>query len=101
LFLYSVRRAVAAAEEARSTLIAQQSTQGGSTAVTGLLQAAKKGGRLASAGIVGRLGDLATISPEYDTAIRLTLYLYLINQSINHILSLMFVQSICGCIFVM
>lgn len=34
------------------------------------MAAAKKGGPLQSVGLRGRLGDLATIHPEFDVAIR-------------------------------
>ena len=40
-----------------------------SAAVEGILKAAKKGGELSKAGILGRLGDLATIDDKYDVAI--------------------------------
>ena len=33
------------------------------------MKATKKGGPLAGAGVIGRLGDLATIAPEYDIAV--------------------------------
>jgi structural maintenance of chromosome 4 len=56
----------ARSEEAKAAL---QSGGHRSDAVKGILKAAKKGGELASAGIKGRLGDLASISEEYDVAI--------------------------------
>jgi structural maintenance of chromosome 4 len=37
--------------------------------VQGILDAAKKGGELSKAGVLGRLGDLASISEKYDVAI--------------------------------
>jgi structural maintenance of chromosome 4 len=40
-----------------------------SKAVQGILNAAKKGGELSKVGILGRLGDLATIPEQYDVAI--------------------------------
>lgn len=40
-----------------------------SKAVQGILQASKAGGELANIGIIGRLGDLATIADEYDVAV--------------------------------
>lgn len=40
-----------------------------SPAVQGILKAAKKDGPLSKVGVLGRLGDLATIPPEYDVAI--------------------------------
>lgn len=38
-------------------------------AIHGILQATKNGGPLSKAGVLGRLGDLATIDSEYDIAI--------------------------------
>jgi structural maintenance of chromosome 4 len=64
----SVQAAIAAAEEARASYSAQGSSTC-SKVVASLLQAAKKGGPLAKAGIRGRLGDLGRIAPEYDVAI--------------------------------
>jgi structural maintenance of chromosome 4 len=40
-----------------------------SRAVNGILKASQKGKELANVGILGRLGDLATISEQYDVAI--------------------------------
>lgn len=40
-----------------------------SQAVNGILKASKKGQELESVGILGRLGDLATISEQYDVAV--------------------------------
>jgi structural maintenance of chromosome 4 len=40
-----------------------------SRAVQAILDAAKPGGELAKMGVLGRLGDLATIAEEYDVAI--------------------------------
>jgi len=40
-----------------------------SKAVQGILNAAKKGGELAKVGVLGRLGDLATIPEMYDVAV--------------------------------
>jgi structural maintenance of chromosome 4 len=40
-----------------------------SPAVQGILKAARKDGELAKAGVLGRLGDLATIPDKYDVAI--------------------------------
>ena len=64
----NLRNAVTAAEEAKATVTLQQSS-GRNGAVASLLKASKKGGPLAGVGIRGRLGDLATISPQYDVAI--------------------------------
>lgn len=58
----------ARSEEAKAAL---QSKGGGrSKAVDGILQAARQpGGELSKVGVLGRLGDLATISSEYDIAV--------------------------------
>lgn len=50
---------------------AMESTGGpkSSPAVQGILKAARKGGELAKAGVLGRLGDLGCIPDEYDVAI--------------------------------
>eukprot|EP00557_Chaetoceros_sp_GSL56_P011228 CAMPEP_0176486162 /NCGR_PEP_ID=MMETSP0200_2-20121128/5422_1 /TAXON_ID=947934 /ORGANISM="Chaetoceros sp., Strain GSL56" /LENGTH=1331 /DNA_ID=CAMNT_0017882847 /DNA_START=84 /DNA_END=4076 /DNA_ORIENTATION=- len=56
----------AQSEEAKAAL---QSGMTRSKAVTGILKAARKGNELADVGILGRLGDLATISDQYDVAI--------------------------------
>lgn len=67
VFSHSVYRFQARSEEAKAAL---QSNGGGrSSAVDGLLNAARKGGELAKVGILGRLGDLATVPEEYDVAI--------------------------------
>lgn len=58
---------LARAEEAKAAL--QFKSGGRSPAVKGILKAAQKGGELSKVGIVGRLGDLATISEEYDVAV--------------------------------
>jgi len=65
-----LRQATASAEEARASLAA--SGRGGDairSTIASITKAAKPGGPLASAGVRGRLGDLATIAPEYDVAI--------------------------------
>lgn len=56
----------AQSEEAKAALQAGVTR---SKAVTGILKAARKGNELADVGILGRLGDLATISDQYDVAI--------------------------------
>jgi structural maintenance of chromosome 4 len=57
------------AEEAKTALQAKGGA-GRSQAVQGILRAAKtKGGELANVGVLGRLGDLATIDSQYDVAI--------------------------------
>jgi structural maintenance of chromosome 4 len=56
------------AEEAQATI---QSNGGSRTspAVQGILKAARTNGELSKAGVLGRLGDLATIADEYDVAV--------------------------------
>lgn len=56
----------AQAEESKAAL---QSGVTRSKAVRGILKAAREGNELADVGILGRLGDLATISDQYDVAI--------------------------------
>ncbi len=56
----------AQAEEIKVSL---QSNGTRSQAVNGILKASKKGQELESVGILGRLGDLATISEQYDVAV--------------------------------
>jgi len=46
-----------------------QSTSGRSRVATAILKASKKNGELAKCGVMGRLGDLATIDPQYDVAV--------------------------------
>lgn len=46
-----------------------QSSNTRSQAVNGILKASRRGNELADVGIIGRLGDLATISEEYDVAV--------------------------------
>eukprot|EP01034_Spumella_vulgaris_P030993 gene30993-38303_t len=67
----AVRTAMAAAEDARTTLASQQINKGsGHGAVDKIISATKKGGLLSKvAGIRGRLGDLGTINPQYDAAV--------------------------------
>lgn len=63
-----LRAAVTNAEEAKAAMSSQGA--GKNTVYASIMKAARKGGPLASAGVIGRLGDLATISSEYDVAIR-------------------------------
>lgn len=56
-------------EEAKSVFAAQSSSGKANSVVTAILKASKKGAALAHAGVRGRLGDLGTISAEYDVAI--------------------------------
>ncbi|KAL7428262.1 hypothetical protein ACHAXH_003877 [Discostella pseudostelligera] len=46
-----------------------QSTTGHSRVASAILKASKKNGELASCGVMGRLGDLATIDEKYDVAV--------------------------------
>ena len=46
-----------------------QADSGRSRVVLAILKAAKKGGELANCGVMGRLGDLATIEEKYDVAV--------------------------------
>ena len=46
-----------------------QSTAGCSRVANAILKASKKGGQLASCGVMGRLGNLATIDSKYDVAV--------------------------------
>ena len=56
----------AKAEEVKASL---QSGNSRSKAVSSILKAARKGSELSKVGVVGRLGDLATIDEKYDVAI--------------------------------
>mmetsp|Transcript_10732 Transcript_10732/g.16868 ORF Transcript_10732/g.16868 Transcript_10732/m.16868 type:complete len:1150 (-) Transcript_10732:83-3532(-) len=62
------RDLLAQLEDARSAL---RTTGGGSRskAVRGILKAAQKGGELSKVGVLGRLGDLATVPEKYDVAV--------------------------------
>mmetsp|Transcript_6666 Transcript_6666/g.13693 ORF Transcript_6666/g.13693 Transcript_6666/m.13693 type:complete len:1374 (+) Transcript_6666:130-4251(+) len=53
-------------EVARASI---QNTQGRSRVVSAILKASKKGGELSKCGVMGRLGDLATIDEKYDVAV--------------------------------
>jgi structural maintenance of chromosome 4 len=46
-----------------------QSTTGHSLVASAILKASKKNGELATCGVMGRLGDLATIDEKYDVAV--------------------------------
>lgn len=54
-------------EEAKAAM--QSSGAARSQAVSGILKAAQKGGELSKVGVLGRLGDLATVTDEYDVAV--------------------------------
>eukprot|EP00584_Thalassiosira_punctigera_P008532 CAMPEP_0172534302 /NCGR_PEP_ID=MMETSP1067-20121228/6717_1 /TAXON_ID=265564 ORGANISM="Thalassiosira punctigera, Strain Tpunct2005C2" /NCGR_SAMPLE_ID=MMETSP1067 /ASSEMBLY_ACC=CAM_ASM_000444 /LENGTH=1372 /DNA_ID=CAMNT_0013319079 /DNA_START=196 /DNA_END=4314 /DNA_ORIENTATION=- len=53
-------------EVARASI---QSTTGRSRVVSAIMKASKKAGELAGCGVMGRLGDLATIDERYDVAV--------------------------------
>jgi structural maintenance of chromosome 4 len=65
----ALREAVTTAELGKATLAAQQTRPGCNAVVQKVLHASKRGGILGAAGVRGRLGDLATIAPQYDVAI--------------------------------
>ncbi len=65
-----LQQTVVEAEAARASRNQQQAQGNKHHIVTALMQAAKKGGVLAGAGVRGRLGDLASIAAEYDVAVR-------------------------------
>lgn len=57
-------------EQAEDAKVALQSSGGArNPAVQGILKASKNGGPLSKVGVLGRLGDLATVAPEYDVAV--------------------------------
>ncbi len=56
----------ARAEESKASL---QASNTRSHAVNGILKASRRGQELANVGVLGRLGDLATISEQYDVAV--------------------------------
>jgi hypothetical protein len=72
LFLVRLRAALTTLEDAKATLLSQErsSSKGRSRELEMLMAAAKRGGPLHHVGLRGRLGDLATIDPEFDVAIR-------------------------------
>ena len=62
----AIRSAIAATEEGRAALASTDR----STGVLGaIMKAVKRDGPLATAGVLGRLGDLGTIPPAYDIAV--------------------------------
>jgi len=60
---------IAKLEDVRSTMRSTGGGKGRSKATRGILKAAKKGGELSRCGVLGRLGDLATIPAKYDVAV--------------------------------
>ncbi|KAL3910268.1 MAG: hypothetical protein SGILL_007759, partial [Bacillariaceae sp.] len=56
-------------EEVQSAVRASGGGRARSKAVQGILDATKKGGELSKVGVLGRLGDLATINEQYDVAV--------------------------------
>lgn len=67
-----MKQSLTSLEDAKASLLSQQNSSGkGKNKVLDMLMAAtKKGGPLQNVGLRGRLGDLGTIDPEYDIAIR-------------------------------
>lgn len=65
----TIREAVMSVEQHRAVLANKQNANKANNTVQQILKAARLGGALSSAGVRGRLGDLATIAPEYDTAV--------------------------------
>lgn len=72
LLLLRLRAALTTLEDAKATLLSQErsSSKGRSRELEMLMAASKRGGPLQHVGLRGRLGDLATIDPEFDVAIR-------------------------------
>lgn len=64
-----IRESVVTLEQHRAQIAAKQSQSSSNKTVEQILKAARLGGALSSAGVRGRLGDLATIPPEYDVAV--------------------------------
>ena len=56
-------------EDLKSSMRSQGGGKARSKAVQGILKAAGKGGELSKVGVLGRLGDLATIPEKYDVAV--------------------------------
>jgi structural maintenance of chromosome 4 len=56
-------------EEVQSSIRASGGGNARSKAVQGILNATKNGGELSKVGVLGRLGDLATINEQYDVAV--------------------------------
>jgi len=56
-------------EDAKSSLRATGGGKTRSKAVQGILNASKKGGELSKVGVLGRLGDLASVNEQYDVAV--------------------------------
>lgn len=79
--IYSLKQSLTSLEDAKASLLAQQNTSGkGKNKVLDMLMAAtKKGGPLQNVGLRGRLGDLGTIDPEFDVAIRFVHSLHYLN----------------------
>jgi len=63
------KQILAKVEDAKSALRASGGGKSRSKAVKGILNACKKGGELSKVGVLGRLGDLATINEQYDVAV--------------------------------
>lgn len=56
-------------EDTRSAIRSNGGSKARSKAVRGILKAANKGGELSKVGVLGRLGDLATVEEKYDIAV--------------------------------
>lgn len=71
MIYFRVRQAVSTSEESKAAMQSQQSSSGVvRSEIASILKQTKPGGCLSKVGVRGRLGDLGTISNEYDTAIR-------------------------------
>jgi structural maintenance of chromosome 4 len=64
--LHFIFKRQAQVEETKASL---QSSGSRSHAVNGILKASRRGQELGNVGVLGRLGDLATISEQYDVAV--------------------------------
>jgi structural maintenance of chromosome 4 len=60
---------VSQVEEVKSSLRSSGGGKARSKAVQGILDASKKGGELSNMGVLGRLGDLASVNEQYDVAV--------------------------------
>ncbi|CAJ1935399.1 unnamed protein product [Cylindrotheca closterium] len=60
---------IAKLEDVRSAMRSTGGGKGRSKATRGIIKAAKKGGELSGCGVLGRLGDLATVPAKYDVAV--------------------------------
>lgn len=65
----SIRQQLTRIEECKSILAAGKSSGPGNEVVEAVLRASQGKGPLSSCGVIGRLGDLATIDSSYDVAV--------------------------------